>query len=74
MINADWLDKYLADHPKDLQVVKVSQPGNQNQDKAVSSSTEDFQKFLQKHLKDDGAMKSSQWERSGPATQPGGAR
>lgn len=66
-IDPDWMTKDLADHPDELQTVK---PGGKDDEEVISSSTEDFQKFLLKHFKDDGATEKSDWERSGPATQP----
>jgi hypothetical protein len=67
MMDPDWLKKYAAGHPDDLSILKVN--GDENNE-VVTASTEDFQKFLLKHLKDDGAMKPTTWQRSAAATQP----
>jgi hypothetical protein len=66
-LDFDWFKKYVGAHPDELQVVK----GKEDDDIVVSAPTDDFQKFLIKHLKDDGAMKKVTWTRQGAATQPG---
>ena len=50
-MSAEWLQKYLEAHPMELQVAKVS-----NDNSFVTSSTAEFQAFLLKHAKDEGAF------------------
>jgi hypothetical protein len=50
-MSPDWLRQYLEAHPNELQVAKVS-----NDNSFVTSSTADFQAFLLKHAKDEGAF------------------
>ncbi|HVT88399.1 MAG TPA: hypothetical protein VHD56_06070 [Tepidisphaeraceae bacterium] len=59
----EWLEKYLAGHPRELDTVKVD-------DKIfiVSATTEDFQQFLLRHQKDEGAFGN---DKPGVMVRPG---
>ena len=50
-MKGDWLKKHLDDNPKDLQFIKPSAD-----DIIVTSPTADFQAFLAKHWKTEGAF------------------
>ena len=66
-MSSDWLDKYLKDHPDELEAIEVG-----GQDGIINSSTEDFQAFFTRHLKDNGMLgKAGLFVRPGdPTTQP----
>ena len=65
-MNTEWLQKYLDTHPTELQVAKVS-----NDNSFVTSSTAEFQAFLLKHAKDEGAFgEVSVLTRPEPAATP----
>jgi hypothetical protein len=62
-LSSEWLGKYLSDHPNELRVIHD----------LVISSTDEFQAFLLKHLKDEGAFGKEEgvWVRPGdPTTRP----
>jgi len=65
----DWLKKYLEQHPGELATIQVD---NQKDNFIVTASTDDFQKFLLKHWKDEGALGDPGiFVRPGdPSTQP----
>ena len=50
-MSPDWLQKYLEAHPTELQTAKIT-----NDNTFVTSPTADFQAFVLKHLKDEGAF------------------
>ena len=50
VMKQDWLKQHLDDNPKDLQAIKPS-----GDDLIVTSPTADFQAFLAKHWKTEGA-------------------
>jgi hypothetical protein len=50
MMPQDWLKKYLDGHPNELQTVQ------RDDNLIVTSSTADFQAFLLRHYKDEGAI------------------
>jgi len=49
VMDADWLKKYLDEHPGELQTANLG-----HGDFVVTSSTEEFQAFLLRHCKDKG--------------------
>jgi hypothetical protein len=61
----DWLKKYVQAHPNELDV-------NNPDDPIVQASTDDFQAFFLKHMKDDGMLgEPAIFVRPGdPAAQP----
>jgi hypothetical protein len=67
MMKQDWLKTYLDGHPNELQFFK------RDDAVIVSSSTADFQGFLLRHYKDEGAMSDqASFVRPGdPTTRPG---
>lgn len=50
-MSTDWLKKYLDAHPGELQTIRPT-----NDDLIVTAPTADFQVFLLRHWKDDGAF------------------
>ncbi len=51
VMKLEWMKKHLDDNPKDLQFIKPS-----NDDFIITSPTADFQAFLAKHWKTEGAF------------------
>ena len=50
LMDSNWLSKYVDAHPTELATLKVT-----HEDFVVTASTDDFQAFLIRHAKDDGA-------------------
>jgi len=68
-MDSDWLKKYIDAHPSELAI--ISPPGNDSL-LVISATTDDFQKFLLRHAKDDGFFGSdTTFVRPGdPTTRP----
>jgi hypothetical protein len=66
-VSADWLKKYVQANPDELDVTHVG-----DQDLIVNSSTEEFQAFVLRHIKDHGMLSDdSIFVHPGdPSTQP----
>lgn len=75
-LKQDWFNTYVDDHPNELQIIRRVDPDH-FADRAddlhiVSSSTVDFQAFLLRHYKDDGAItdQGTFVRPDDPSTQP----
>jgi hypothetical protein len=68
VMDTDWLKKYAVGHPDEL----ATKPDPDGNSIIITASTDDFQKFLLAHAKDNGAFTVTHWVRPGAATEPAG--
>jgi hypothetical protein len=50
-VSAKWMVRYLKEHPDELKAAQIG-----DEDVVLNCSTEDLQKFIVKHLKDEGFL------------------
>lgn len=65
LLSADWIEKYLKEHPSEIAHMRLHDPESPNDpekgETVLTASTEQLQRFVRDHTRDEGFWSDSGW-------------